>query len=152
MKSKKGFTLIELLVVIAIIGILATLAVVAFGNAQSKARDSKRVSDVRAAISAFAAAATDESALCNSACSAPIAADTRLSQVGICTSCSSGTLVTKYINLGNLTDPSGSASACGAGAAATCDYAVVSGATLGSFTIRYYLEDGGLKTATQFGL
>ena len=47
MSNKKGFSLIELLVVIAIIGLLSSLAVVNLNSARGKARDAKRVSDVK---------------------------------------------------------------------------------------------------------
>ncbi|MBP9748785.1 prepilin-type N-terminal cleavage/methylation domain-containing protein [Patescibacteria group bacterium] len=43
----KGFTLIELLVVIAIIGLLVTAAVASFSYVRERARDTKRVSDMK---------------------------------------------------------------------------------------------------------
>ena len=46
-KQKQGFTLIELLVVIAIIGLLSTLSILALNQARARARDAKRIADVR---------------------------------------------------------------------------------------------------------
>ncbi len=60
--NKKGFTLIELLVVIAIIGLLSTLAVVALGSARVKARDSKRLSDLKQVQTALELYYTDQNA------------------------------------------------------------------------------------------
>lgn len=46
-KNKRGFTLFELLVSISIIGILTALASVAYSGAQKKARDARRVQDMK---------------------------------------------------------------------------------------------------------
>lgn len=48
MKKHSGFTLIELLVVMAIIAILATAGLSAYTGYIKKARDAKRIADVRA--------------------------------------------------------------------------------------------------------
>jgi prepilin-type N-terminal cleavage/methylation domain-containing protein len=53
MRRDSGFTLIELLVVIAIIGLLATLAVVAFGSTSAKARDAARLANKVAVMKAL---------------------------------------------------------------------------------------------------
>ncbi len=164
MMKRKGFTLIELLVVIGIIGLLATLAVVAFGSARSKSRDAKRVADVRAVISAFAAASQDDvnNTLCTTA-NAAIVAITPIQNVGIFNdACGAGSEVTNtYVNLSNVKDPSYTG-ACGAippAAGNTCDYSISSGATLSTFNIGFVTEradnqglSGLLHNANQNGL
>lgn len=52
--KKKGFSLIELLIVVAIIAILATLAVIALQSSRARARDSKRLGDVKQITTALA--------------------------------------------------------------------------------------------------
>ncbi len=52
-KKNKGFTLIELLVVIAILGLLATIVAVSLTSARARARDARRVSDIRQLELAF---------------------------------------------------------------------------------------------------
>lgn len=58
--NKKGFTLIELLVVVAIIALLSTLAIVALGSAREKARDAKRLSDIKQVQTALELYYTDQ--------------------------------------------------------------------------------------------
>ena len=92
----RGFTLVELLVVIAIIGLLSTLALMAFQGAQKKARDAKRWSDVRAMQSAIE--------LCiNEGGAAPAAAATWSGMMN--ESCGGTTLLKNYFANGSLPEP-----------------------------------------------
>ncbi len=50
---QKGFTLVELLVAIGIIGILSSIAVVSVSNVRAKARDAKRIGDIKQIQSAM---------------------------------------------------------------------------------------------------
>lgn len=58
-REKSGFTLIELLVVISIIGVLAALGVASYTTAQRQSRDTRRLGDVRAIVTALEQYYTD---------------------------------------------------------------------------------------------
>ncbi len=45
-KNNKGFTIVELLIVVVVIGILALLVITTYAGIQSKARNSKRQTDI----------------------------------------------------------------------------------------------------------
>ncbi|PJE57585.1 MAG: hypothetical protein COU82_01025 [Candidatus Portnoybacteria bacterium CG10_big_fil_rev_8_21_14_0_10_38_18] len=51
--KNRGFTLIELLVVISIIGLLASMILVSLNKVRTKARDTKRLADMRILITAL---------------------------------------------------------------------------------------------------
>jgi type II secretion system protein G len=57
--QSKGFTLIELLVVVAIIGILATVVLSSLNTARARARDAKRLADVKTIQTALEMYAND---------------------------------------------------------------------------------------------
>ncbi|MFA6365327.1 MAG: type II secretion system protein [Candidatus Paceibacterota bacterium] len=46
-KPQAGFTLIEMLVVVAIVGLLSSTLLVGLGDARRKARDARRIADLR---------------------------------------------------------------------------------------------------------
>ena len=47
LKNQNAFSLLELLIVIAIIVLLATISIIALNGQRAKARDAKRISDIR---------------------------------------------------------------------------------------------------------
>ncbi|MBU4347365.1 prepilin-type N-terminal cleavage/methylation domain-containing protein [Patescibacteria group bacterium] len=140
--NKKGFTLVELLVVIAIIGLLSTLAVVALNNARQKARDARRVSDVKQIQTALELYYNDEGGYPNTVVTG--------------SAITGATSLVTYMNAvpGNPT-PTTDGTLCGG---ATGDYTYTMQNTNASYTLDYCLGastggiDAGLHKATPAGI
>ncbi len=133
---KKGFTLVELLVVIAIIAILSTLSVVALNSARAKARDARRLSDIkqiRTALDMY----YDSSSTYPAACSALGSSTGCLCLTSVGWVSSSVSDCTGTIFMQKVPKDPGTYS---------YDYTVDVNGT--SYTIAYTLENGGAKTAT----
>ena len=132
--NKKGFTLIELLVVIAIIGLLSTIAVVSFSDARAKARDAKRLSDVRQLAGLIELENTEAAATALETCTT---ADS------LTYTCTGPNQISQFTS---FKDPSTPGTACVAASTGTCGYAVskadgTAGApTTADYQICFYLE------------
>ena len=128
-KKKSAFTLIELLVVIAIIGILSTLAVVALQSARSRARDSKRIADVKQMQTALELYFNDWNAY----------------PTGVTTSVASGTSI--YMATTPTSPTPYDSTAC----STTNTYLYTQRTTGSSYTIRFCLgaQTGGLAAGVQ---
>lgn len=131
--KRKGFTLIELLVVIAIIGLLSSLAVVSLNSAREKARDARRVSDVRQLATLIEMENTGGAA----AIAGCVLAD------AIASTCTGPGAISQF---SDFSDPTGTA-ACTVTSADVCDYSVSqddgsAAATTADYQICFYLESG----------
>ncbi|MEK7158398.1 MAG: type II secretion system protein [Patescibacteria group bacterium] len=133
-KYIKGFTLIELLVVIAIIGLLSTLSIVSLSSARSKARDAKRVSDMRQIGTVMEVYASDNATYAVTGCAS--------SAVSQCTNTEFDELLPNYAD---FIDPSEATTACRAGSGSGCTYAF--GATMddNEYSIYFFTENDNVQ-------
>ncbi len=134
MKKQKGFSLIELLIVVAIMGILAAVVLSSLGTAREKARDARRLEDVKDMVKLLVI----ESDTGNVALTGCTAADSLFSA---CTGPGDISFFSDY------NDPSLSTTPCSSASTGACGYSLSAadgsaGAGTEDFQICFYLEYG----------
>jgi prepilin-type N-terminal cleavage/methylation domain-containing protein len=138
MRDSGGFTLIELLITIAIIGVLASIVLVALGEARAKGQDARRVSELQQMARAIA--------LVDTGIATPfVGCTTAAADVSTCTS----------PNLTAFHDPAGVTNRCLSTAGDICQYSISTmtgggGYTTQNWRIKTYLKVGaaGLSGGT----
>ncbi|MCK4386983.1 MAG: type II secretion system protein [Candidatus Pacebacteria bacterium] len=133
--TKKGFSLIELLIVVAIMGILSAVVLGSLGTAREKARDARRIMDVKD-MAKLLVIESD---------SGNVALDTCTGADALASTC---TGPGDIIMFADYTDPGESETACTSASASDCNYSVSrkdgsAGAGTEDFQICFYLEYGG---------
>lgn len=140
-RNKQGFTLIELLVVIAIIGILATIALVSLNSARKKARDSKRIAEVKALAQGLEIAESEVPGQAIPGCTAG-------GNINTCTAIGDITDAT----WDNTKDPLSNATApCATASVSPCAYSINVSPTTANYEICFATEDKSSVTPAGAG-
>lgn len=134
MQSRKAFTLVELLVVVAIIGLLAGIAVVSVNSVRAKARDVKRIADLKQFAKLVAIYNAQNERLSFTGC---IAAGTSI------TDCAKPADPAPAFNFSfaSFKDPTGTATVCDNGSTASCQYSLdIANPMTDNFQFCFFLE------------
>lgn len=136
LNHQKGFTLVELLVAVGIIGVLATVSMVAVNTIRAKARDAKRIQDVRTLAGALDQYADSDASF-------------------VLAGCTQGVRTTQCVipadfplqNFTQIQDPLGTV-ACGRGVAVPCQFSIGSLTANAEYELCFGLERGDPSIGT----
>lgn len=130
---RRGFTLIELMIAVGIVGILASVVVISAVSARTKARDFRRVQDVKELAKAFDL----QSMATPSAFLQDCAQGVRTDHPNLCTLPADFPMQ----KFKDVHDPSGKEIACGRGVSSLCQYSIGSqNSTFNEYEICFKLE------------